>query len=331
VGVVFCKSDSCCVLICTLICNLASPSRHVQRPLQRNGRRLRSRPHCVAHAEVAVHQPHQTRNCVSCTTLLVDSEWLLVQKQMDSGELDPFSMNMCDKPLFVPRADLKDVQSRPQRCGQGPSLRSRARHAPASPSSTRTPGPTRANTQFNSHGSILRRTSRSDRWQNPILRLVSNGDEPAPRLVAWHLSSCGSILTHATPSQDPSETRTPSTPTKSRPVGPLFAPRMPLSPTIRQIQRNPPATLMKATRGTTPGRSPSAPSFEQTCAVCPPNAVAPSSRRSWPKSSDTLWITSGSTLAREHACLKCVYLARCSARKSVKQQKKKQSVTGSSL
>lgn len=234
----------------------------------------------------------KVKNSKHNTTLLVDSEWLLMQEQMDSGELDPFSMNMGDKPL-LPRADLKDVQSRPQRCGQGPSLRSRARHAPASPSSTRTPGPTRANTQFNSHGSILRRTSRSDRWQNPILRLVSNGDEPAPRLVAWHLSSCGSILTHATPSQDPSETRTPSTPTKSRPVGPLFAPRMPLSPTIRQIQRNPPATLMKATRGTTPGRSPSAPSFEQTCAVCPPNAVAPSSRRSWPKSSDTLWITSG--------------------------------------
>ena len=119
---------------------------------------VRSRPHCVAHAEVAVHQPHQTRNCVSCTTLLVDSEWLLMQEQMNSGELDPFSMNMGDKPL-LPRADLKDVQSRPQRCGQGPSLRSRARHAPASPSSTRTPGPTRANTQFNSHGSILRRTS----------------------------------------------------------------------------------------------------------------------------------------------------------------------------
>ena len=35
----------------------------------------------------------KVKNSKHNTTLLVDSEWLLMQEQMDSGELDPFSMN----------------------------------------------------------------------------------------------------------------------------------------------------------------------------------------------------------------------------------------------
>ena len=35
----------------------------------------------------------KVKNSRHNTTLLVDSEWLLMQEQMDSGELDPFSMN----------------------------------------------------------------------------------------------------------------------------------------------------------------------------------------------------------------------------------------------
>ena len=42
--------------------------------------------------EVSTHYV-KVKNSRHNTTLLVDSEWLLMQEQMDSGELDPFSMN----------------------------------------------------------------------------------------------------------------------------------------------------------------------------------------------------------------------------------------------
>ena len=53
---------------------------------------------------------------VSTHYVKVDSEWLLMQEQMDSGELDPFSMNSC----FAIRAFSRG----PGPCYSGVALRS---------------------------------------------------------------------------------------------------------------------------------------------------------------------------------------------------------------